>query len=78
MEYAADQNRVPENELRTDGYTTLGASLGYRFDLGDSRWLAFVKGENLTDQTVRYASSILRDSVPAGGRGIQAGVKVAF
>ena len=34
VEYAADQNRVPENELRTDGYTTLGASLGYRFDLG--------------------------------------------
>ncbi|MCP1622680.1 TonB-dependent receptor [Pseudomonas nitroreducens] len=78
VEYAADQNRVPENELRTDGYTTLGASVGYRFDLGDSRWLAFVKGENLTNQTVRYASSILRDSVPAGGRGIQAGVKVAF
>ncbi|MBI7446922.1 hypothetical protein JEV36_07305 [Pseudomonas aeruginosa] len=41
-------------------------------------WLAFVKGTNLTNQTVRYASSILRDRVPAAGRGIEAGVKVAF
>ncbi|SDN94771.1 TonB-dependent receptor [Pseudomonas jinjuensis] len=78
VEHAASQHRVPENELPSDGYTTLGASLGYRFAVGGSDWLAFVKGDNLTDQTVRYASSILRDSVPAPGRGIEAGVKVAF
>ncbi|MBQ9380097.1 MAG: TonB-dependent receptor [Pseudomonas sp.] len=78
VEHAASQHRVPEEELSTDGYTTLGASLGYNFDLGESRWLAFVKGTNLTNQTVRYASSILRDRVPAAGRGIEAGVKVAF
>ncbi len=65
VEHAASQHRVPEEELSTDGYTTLGASLGYNFDLGESRWLAFVKGTNLTNQTVRYASSILRDRVPA-------------
>ncbi|WP_410969953.1 TonB-dependent receptor domain-containing protein, partial [Salmonella sp. SAL4458] len=58
VEHAASQHRVPEEELSTDGYTTLGASLGYNFDLGESRWLAFVKGTNLTNQTVRYASSI--------------------
>lgn len=78
VEHAASQHRVPDEELSTDGYTTLGASVGYRFDMGGSQWLAFVKGENLTNQTVRYASSILRDSVPAAGRGIEAGVKVAF
>ena len=73
VEHAASQHRVPEEELSTDGYTTLGASLGYNFDLGESRWLAFVKGTNPTNQTVRYASSILRDRVPAAGRGIEAG-----
>lgn len=78
VEHAASQHRVPDEELSTDGYTTLGASVGYKFDMGGSQWLAFVKGENLTNQTVRYASSILRDSVPAAGRGIEAGVKVAF
>ncbi|SDK13263.1 iron complex outermembrane recepter protein [Pseudomonas delhiensis] len=78
VEHAASQHRVPDEEFATDGYTTLGASVGYKFDVGGSQWLAFVKGENLTNQTVRYASSILRDSVPAPGRGIEAGVKVAF
>ncbi|WP_263144874.1 TonB-dependent receptor [Pseudomonas sp. RIT-PI-AD] len=78
VEHAAAQRRVPENETGTDGYTTLGASLGYRFGVGESRWLAFVKGDNLTNQTIRYASSILRDVAPAPGRSIEAGIKVAF
>ncbi|GGJ87644.1 TonB-dependent receptor [Pseudomonas matsuisoli] len=78
VEHASAQRRVPDEELSTDGYTTLNASLGYHFDLGDSQWLAFIKGDNLNNQTVRYASSILRDEVPAAGRSIEAGVKVAF
>lgn len=78
IENAASQRRVPDNETSSDGYTTLGASLGYSFDVGDSRWLAFVKGANLTNQTVRYASSILRDIAPAPGRSVEAGIKVAF
>ncbi|PWY51803.1 TonB-dependent receptor, partial [Pseudomonas sp. RW409] len=46
VEHAASQRRVPDNESGTDGYTTLGASAGYHFDIGSSQWLAFVKGEN--------------------------------
>lgn len=61
-----------------DGYTTLGASAGYRFNVGGSQWLAFVNGENLTNQTVRYASSILRDIAPAPGRSVQAGRCTTF
>ncbi|WP_437882255.1 TonB-dependent receptor [Pseudomonas sp. LRF_L74] len=78
VEHASAQRRVPNEELSTDGYTTLNASLGYRFDVAESQWLAFVKGDNLNNQTIRYASSILRDEVPAAGRSIEAGVKVAF
>ena len=78
VEHASNQGRVPENETGTDGYTTLGASAGYHFDLGSSQWLAFVKGDNLTNQTVRYASSILRDIAPAPGRGIEVGLRTAF
>ncbi|MGE7957404.1 TonB-dependent receptor [Pseudomonas sp. NPDC089530] len=78
VEHAASQGRVPDNESGTDGYTTLGASAGYHFDIGSSQWLAFVKGENLTNQTVRYASSILRDIAPAQGRSIEVGLRTTF
>ncbi|HKS14472.1 MAG TPA: TonB-dependent receptor [Pseudomonas sp.] len=78
VQHAAAQRRKPANETRTDGYTTLGASLGYRFDIGQSEWLAFVRGENLTDQTVRYASSILRDIAPAPGRSVEVGLRTTF
>ena len=78
VEHASSQHRVPENESGTDGYTTLGASAGYKFDLGGSQWLAFVNGENLTNQTVRYASSILRDIAPAQGRSVEVGLRTTF
>ncbi|AJO80383.1 TonB-dependent receptor [Pseudomonas sp. MRSN 12121] len=78
VEHAASQGRVPDNESGTDGYTTLGASAGYHFDIGSSQWLAFVKGENLTNQTVRYASSILRDIAPAQGRSVEFGLRTTF
>ncbi|ROL72487.1 TonB-dependent receptor [Pseudomonas chlororaphis] len=78
VQHAASQGQVPDNESGTDGYTTLGASAGYRFDIGGSQWLAFVKGENLTNQTVRYASSILRDIAPAAGRGVEVGLRTTF
>jgi len=78
VEHASSQRRVPDNETGTDGYTTLGASAGYKFNLGGSQWLAFVNGENLTNQTVRYASSILRDIAPAPGRSVEVGLRTTF
>ncbi|MCW2101363.1 UNVERIFIED_ORG: iron complex outermembrane receptor protein [Pseudomonas psychrophila] len=78
VEHASNQGRVPDNESGTNGYTTLGASAGYNFTVGGSLWLAFVKGDNLTDQTVRYASSILRDIAPAPGRSVEVGLRTTF
>ncbi|MFJ4142381.1 TonB-dependent receptor [Pseudomonas sp. NPDC089734] len=78
VEHASAQHRVPDNESSTDGYTTLGASVGYHFNMGESQWLAFVNGENLTNQTVRYASSILRDIAPAPGRSVEVGLRTTF
>jgi iron complex outermembrane receptor protein len=78
VEHASAQRRVPTNERGTDGYTTLGASVGYTFNVGNSQWLAFVNGENLTNQTVRYASSILRDIAPAPGRSVEVGLRTRF
>ncbi|MFR0674817.1 TonB-dependent receptor [Enterobacterales bacterium AW_CKDN230030176-1A_HGKHYDSX7] len=78
VQHAAAQHRTPANDTSTDGYTTLGASVGYRFEVGQSQWLAFVRGDNLTDQTVRYASSILRDIAPAPGRSVEVGLRTSF
>ncbi len=78
IQHASAQHQVPANETSTSGYTTLGASAGYHFSVGQSQWLAFVKGENLTNQTVRYASSILRDIAPAPGRSLEVGLRTTF
>lgn len=78
VQHASSQRRKPATDTSTAGYTTLGASVGYRFDVGQSEWLAFVRGENLTDQTVRYASSILRDIAPAPGRSVEVGLRTTF
>jgi iron complex outermembrane receptor protein len=37
-----------------------------------------VKGLNLTNQDIRYATSILANVAPAGGRALLAGVKASF
>ncbi|WP_084664043.1 TonB-dependent receptor [Pandoraea faecigallinarum] len=76
--HASNQGRVPANDLTTSGYTTLGAALTYQFKAGGAQWLAYLKGENLTNQEVRLASSVLRDIAPQGGRAVRVGLRTTF
>ncbi|WP_353192725.1 TonB-dependent receptor [Pandoraea pnomenusa] len=76
--HASNQGRVPTNDLTTSGYTTLGAALTYQFKAGGAQWLAYLKGENLTNQEVRLASSVLRDIAPQGGRSVRVGLRTTF
>lgn len=76
--HASNQARVSANDLPTRGYTTLGASLTYQFKAGGAQWLAYLKGENLTNQEVRLASSVLRDIAPQGGRSVRVGLRTTF
>lgn len=78
VQHAASQDQVPEGETRTEGYTTLNLSLSYRFKLSTGEWLAYVRGDNLTNQEVRYASSLLRDIAPEGTRAIKVGLRGQF
>ncbi|MBN9115312.1 MAG: TonB-dependent receptor, partial [Pandoraea sp.] len=78
MVHASPQGRVPANDLTTRGYTTLGAALTYQFKAGGAQWLAYLKGENLTNQEVRLASSVLRDIAPQGGRSVRVGLRTTF
>ncbi|MFM0736141.1 TonB-dependent receptor [Paraburkholderia xenovorans] len=76
--HAWAQNRVPENDETTNGYTSLGVTLTYRFRVGSTNWLAFLRGDNLTNQEIRYASSVVRDIAPEGGRSVMAGLRTTF
>ncbi len=77
-QYAAEQNRHDANELPTDSYFLVNASLGYTLELGDTTTTFYLKGVNLTDEEARLSTSILKDIAPLGGRGVVAGVRTDF
>ncbi|TJZ72044.1 TonB-dependent receptor [Chitiniphilus eburneus] len=79
LQHAADQDRVPANDTPTDGYTVANVSASYRFSTGGgTEWLAYLRGDNLGNEEIRYASSLTRDIAPQGKRSVRAGVTVAF
>ena len=72
--HAAKQSRAGENQLTTDGYTKIDGSLSYQ----QESWSMFLKGQNLTDQSIRNATSFLRDIAPEAGRNLTIGVRYRF
>ncbi len=50
----------------------------YKFHVGTTSWLAYVRGDNLTNQEIRYASSVVRDIAPEGGRSVMVGLRTTF
>ncbi|WP_084420958.1 TonB-dependent receptor [Henriciella litoralis] len=78
---AGDQDDPAEGELPTDGYTTL--DLRGAFSLADAGFgregtELFIEARNVTDEEVRYATSVLKDTVPAPGRNIRGGIRLVF
>ncbi|MBV6303523.1 TonB-dependent receptor [Candidimonas humi] len=72
------QHRKPDDDTPTSAYYSLDAYATYRFKTDGVHWLAYVRGNNLTNQTIRYASSVLRDIAPEGGRSVMVGVRGRF
>jgi len=78
---AEDQVDEGEGSLVTDGYTTLDLRGGIdlsEFGIGADGTEAFIEARNITDEEVRYATSVLKDVAPAPGQNIRVGVRVAF
>ena len=78
---AEDQVDEGEGSLITDGYTTLdlrGSLALSEFGIGADGTQAFIEARNVTDEEVRYATSVLKDVAPAPGQNIRVGVRVAF
>ena len=81
MTVAADQDDTGIGELPTDGYTTLdlrGALSLAELGFGSEGTELFLDVRNVTDEEVRYASSVLKDTVPAPGRNFRGGVRIVF
>lgn len=76
--YAAPQDRIAANELPTDSYFLLNASLNYQFKISGTTCDLFVKGMNLSDEVAREHTSFIKDQLPLPGRGLVVGVKMAF
>jgi iron complex outermembrane receptor protein len=77
-QWAANQDRIADYELPTDGYFLVNAGLSYDLQLGDVATTFYVKGVNLLDQDARQSTSFLKDIAPLPGRGLVLGLRSEF
>ncbi len=78
---AGAENDSGAGQLPTKGYTTwdLRAEVDLSdFGVGNDGTEAFIEARNVTDEEVRFATSVLKDLIPAPGQNIRLGVRVAF
>ncbi|UXY13630.1 TonB-dependent receptor [Chitiniphilus purpureus] len=78
LQHAADQTKIPAGDTPTDGHTVSNIAVGYRFRQGASDWLAYLRGDNLGNEEIRYASALTRDIAPQGKRSARIGLQVVF
>jgi len=74
LTHAMAQTRAGENQQQTAGYNRVDASLSYQLDSVS----VILKGQNLFDQTIRNATSFLRDIAPEAGRNLTLAVRYQF
>jgi iron complex outermembrane receptor protein len=72
------QERIGAFELPTEGYTSLGASVGYRIFARKSIVDLVLRGTNLTDKDGRVHTSFLKDLVPLPGRDVRLNARLMF
>ena len=73
----AEQDRVAEFELPTDGYTLVNAFVSYKPPAFEGVTL-YVEGRNLGDVEAREHASFLKELAPLPGRNFRAGVAYRF
>lgn len=72
------QSKVATNELPTDGYTMIGANVGYRLPTPGGSLLLFLQGSNLANEEARRSTSPVKDYAPLPGVSLLAGAKIEF
>jgi iron complex outermembrane receptor protein len=82
VEQNAAQDRVPDGQRATAGYTLWNAGLTYRAKAGRSNLLWYARLDNIGDTRAYSASSILTQTAagkaPLPGRSLKAGVQITF
>lgn len=79
--HADSQQRISGAETPTAGYHLVNADLGWRLPAalaGGSRVELFLRGSNLLNDDIRRSTSFIKDSVPAPGRAVLAGLRLSF
>ena len=78
----AGQDRVPEGQIATEGYTLWNAGLSLRDKVGGLPALWYARLDNLTNTLAYSSSSILTqtvpDRVPLPGRSLKVGMQLSF
>jgi iron complex outermembrane receptor protein len=72
------QHRHPDEDFGTAQYYSLDGNVGYQFKTDSARWRVYLKAINVTNQEIRYATSVLRDVAPQGGRAVMVGMRGTF
>jgi iron complex outermembrane receptor protein len=75
--WVAEQDRVAQLELPTDGYVLLNASMTVHPFPGE-RVMLLVQGRNLTNEEARSHVSVLKELVPLPGRDVRLTLRVTF
>ena len=78
---AGDQDDPGAGDLPTDGYTTLGLKAALdlsELGFGKEGTQVFVDARNITDEEIRYSTSVLKDVVPAPGQNVRFGLRAKF
>lgn len=82
VDQIAAQDRVPDGQRATDGYTLWNAALTYRAKAGKSRLLWYARLDNIGDTLAYSASSILTQTAvgkaPLPGRNLKVGLQLSF
>jgi iron complex outermembrane receptor protein len=74
----AEQSKVATNELASDAYTQVNASVDYHPNWRGGEFTLFAKANNLLDETIRNHASILKDVAPEAGRSLLIGLRFEF
>lgn len=77
-QFVARQTRVAPNESPSDRYALVSAHVSRTAEFGGLRTEFFLRGTNLGNVEARPHTSFVKDLAPLAGRGVLAGLRVAF
>lgn len=76
--HAFKQSKTAANELATDSYNNVSATVAYKLPISQLNLEVFAKANNLLDEEIRDHTSFLKDVSPSGERSLQIGARADF